>query len=281
MPSRLTLALLLVVLWLPAPLAAQRVERTLPASDDTLVDVQNLTGRVHVRGWDRPQVRVVAERRSRATEVHIEQAANWLHIHTHVLQTDIQASERAVDYEIWVPGRATLSLRMEAGQVEVEGVREVVKVDTVAASLHLREVEGTIEVTTTSGDVSATNCGGRLKVESVSGTLVFTDIISRSLTARTASGNIRYQGEVVGGGSYEFSTHQGAIELRLPPYASFELTARSVQGDVSNSFPLTPKSHGRVPPQPIYARSLFGTVQSGAALVRATTFSGNISIGIR
>lgn len=269
-----------VAFLLPTNLAAERSERTLAASADTLVEVQNQSGRVQVHGWERPQVHVVADRHSRVTQVHFEQAANRLHIHTHVLQSDIPASERTVDYEIWMPAGASLDLHLDAGHVEIDGLRDAVKIETVAATITLRDLVGALEVTTTSGDVTLSRCGGRLKVESVSGNLTFLDTPGRSLTARTASGDIRYAGSLLGGGSYEFSNHQGAVELLLPPDASFELTARSVQGEVFSSFSLVPKSHGPMP-SPTYARSLLGTVQSGAALVRVSTFSGKISIGKR
>ncbi|MFQ5816543.1 MAG: DUF4097 domain-containing protein [Terriglobia bacterium] len=279
MPSRSTLCLWLLAaaLLLPTNLAAQRSQHRFPASAETLVEVGNQSGRVRVHGWAQPQVRVVAERHSRFTEVHFEQAANRLHIHTHVLQADIPASDRTVDYEIWMPAGGSLDLHLNAGEVEVEGLRGVVKIETVAASVLLRGLVGSQEVTTTSGDVTVINSGGRLKVSSVSGNLTFIDTPSRSLTARTASGNIRYEGDLRRGGFYEFSNHEGEIELLLPLDASFELTARSVYGDVVNAFPLRPKSHGRLPPLR-YAGSLLGTVQSGAALVRADTFNGRITI---
>lgn len=280
MQSRWTAFLGAVVLLLPTQLAAERTERSLPASADTLIEIQNQTGRVRVHGWDRPLLHVVAERRSRATEVHFEQTANRVHVHTHILQADLAASERTVDYEIWMPLDASLDLHVDAGQVEVEGLRDGIEIQTVAAPVILRDVVGMVEVTTTSGDVTLTRSGGRLQVKSVSGNLTFVDVPGRFLTARTASGDIRFEGELLGGGSYEFSNHQGAIELLLPPDSSFELTAHSVQGEVTSSFSLKPKSHGRLP-TPSYSRSLLGTVQSGAALVRASTFNGRIVIGKR
>lgn len=280
MPGRQTLLLVTTILLLPASLAAERSERSFPASADTIVEVRNQIGRVTVHGWDRAQVRVVAERRSHATEAHLERMANRLHVHTHVLQADIQASERAVDYEIWMPAGASLDLHVDAGQVEVEGLRDAVQIETAAAGVTLRDVVGTLETSTTSGDVVAINCGGRMHAGSVSGNLRFIDNRVRSLTARTASGNIRYEGELLGGSSYEFSNHEGMIELLLASDASFELTARSVQGEVSNVFPLKPKSHGRLPAPSVF-HSLLGTVESGAALVRASSFSGKITIGKR
>ena len=277
MPSRKTFLVLLSVLLLPAPLAAQRMERAFPSSADALVELRNQAGRVLVHGWDRPNVLVVYDRRSRSTDVHFDEGANRLLIHTQVLQGDIQASERVVDFEIWMPAAASLDLHLDVGQVELDGLRDGIEVVTVAADVTVRDAVGTIEVMTTSGDVTIADSGGRLKVESVSGSLRFLNTPGRSLTARTASGSIRFEGNLLGGGAYDLSSHEGAIELRLPADASFELTARSVQGQVSNTFPLKLKQHGRLPP-PSHAQSLLGTVQSGAALLRASSFSGNISI---
>jgi len=277
MPSRKTFLVLLSVLLLPAPLAAQRMERAFPSSADALVELRNQAGRVLVHGWDRPNVLVVYDRRSRSTDVHFDEGANRLLIHTQVLQGDIQASERVVDFEIWMPAAASLDLHLDVGEVEVDGLRDTTKVETVAAAVVLREVQGTIQVTTTSGPVSVTESAGRLNVVSVSGDLRFVNTPGRFLAARTASGSIHLEGALLDGGDYELSSHEGAIELWLPANASFELFARSLQGKVTNSFPLRPKSRGRLPP-PNHARSLLGTVQSGAALLRASSFSGNISI---
>lgn len=265
------------VLLLPASLAAERIERNFRVSPSILVDVQSHSGVVSVKPWERALVRVVAVRRSRAVEVHLEQTTNRVQVYSHVLQTQIPGSERTVDYEIRMPAVAALYVHLDAGRVEVAGLRGDVKIETVVAAVSLRDLAGHTDVTTTSGNVIATNCSGRLGINSVSGQLSFLATASRVLTARTASGDIRYEGDLLSGGSYEFSNHQGAIKLILPASASFELTARSVQGEVINEFPLAPKPHGRMT-TPGYAHSLLGTVQSGAAMVRASTFSGKITI---
>jgi len=271
------LLLLAVTLGLPRAAGAERVERVFPASEDVTVELRNLHGQVTVQSWNRPQVQVIALRRSQAVETHIEQSENRIHVHTHLLQSSAPAGERAVDYEIWAPPGARLHLYQETGTLRVESFFQDVIVETVAAGVYLRNLNGHTSVKTLNGSVTAERCTGRLDAASISGTLRFLDTDTERLVANTTSGDIYYQGDFQRGGSYDFINHEGLIELLLPATASFELDARSVQGEVVNELPLRPRSHGRVP-QGSVMKSLLGTVHTGAALVRATSFSGTIRL---
>lgn len=275
--SARSLALLVAALALPLSVGAERLERTFPAADDTVVELRNLSGQVTVRAWDRPQVQVVALRRSLVVETHIEQAANRIHIHTHLLQTSAPASDRVVDYEIWAPPYARLQLYLETGTLQVENFFDDVSVETVAATVELRNLSGHTSVKTLNGSVEAVRCSGRLEAASISGTLRFLETDTRYLVANTTSGDIFYEGDFRSGGSYDFLNHDGSIELRLPASASFELNANSVEGQVESELPVTPRSHGRVP-QRAGMQSLLGTVHTGEAMVRATSFSGTIRV---
>lgn len=266
-----------VTLGLPLAAAAERVERLFPAAEDVTIELRNLNGQVTVQSWNRSQVQVIALRRSQAVETHIEPGENRIHVHTHLLQNSAPASERAVDYEIWAPPGARLHLYQETGTLRVESFFQDVTVETVAASVSLRNLNGHTSVKTLNGSVTAERCTGRLEATTISGTLRFLDTDAGRLVANTTSGDIYYQGDFQRGASYDFISHDGLIELLLPATASFELDARSVQGEVINELPLRPRSHGRVP-QGSVMKSLLGTVATGAALVRATSFSGTIRL---
>jgi DUF4097 and DUF4098 domain-containing protein YvlB len=254
-----------------------RSERIFASSDDTVLELRHYGGQVVLFGWEQPQVRVLATRRSRAVETHFEEAAGRLHIHTHLLQASAPASERVVDYEIWAPAGANLEVHGETGSVLVESFRGDVRIDTVAASVVARNLAGYTTIRTLNGSVEVAACSGRLDVSSISGTLRFLEPIGRYLQAETTSGDIFFDGDVLAKGSYFFTNHEGSIELALPTDASFNLTADSSQGSVFNEFPLTPRTHGRLPLR-THGHSLLGTVQSGDALIRVTTFSGTIRI---
>ena len=277
-PARtfLLLAFLGTALLFPAALSAQRVERTFPASPDTTIEIRNLHGQVTVHGWDRPQVKVIATPRTNAVEAHFEQPASRVHIHTHVLQSSVPIRDHMVDYEVWAPSNNSIEVVLKTGSLIMEDFSKDVNISTVTATVELRNISGHTSVETLNGSIRASQCGGRLETASISGTLRFTQCAAQFLSARTTSGDIYYTGSLKFGGTYEFHNHEGIIELLLPSDASFELSANAVQGQVANEFPLKARSHGRLPKRG--QRSLLGTSQSGAALVRVTSFSGTIRI---
>ncbi len=269
--------LFLAVLVLPLAVRAERIEQTFPAERDTLVEVRNLYGRVSVHSWNRPRVQVVALRRSRAVEVHLEQNASQIHVHTHLLQSSAPASERAVDIEVLAPAYVDLKIHLETGSLQVENFTEDVTIETVAAGVLLRNLSGHTSVATLNGSIQVERTTGRLEASSISGSLRFVDMGSRFLVAKSTSGDIYYYGDFFPGGSYDFINNQGMVELRVPASASFELRANSVKGEVINELPLTPHNHGRLP-RAAGARSLLGTVHAGEAMVRVTSFSGTIRL---
>lgn len=271
------LTLLAAALLFSAAAHAQRVVRTFPAGEDAVVEILNLHGHVVLHGWNKPQVKVIAIPRTRAVEAHFETSANRIHIHTHLLQSTAPTRDHMVDYEVWAPATARLQLELKTGSMLVENFREDVHIDTVTATVQLRNLAGHTSVNTLNGSIEATHCSGRLEATTISGTLRFRDSFTRYLSARTTSGDIYFVGGLRASGSYEFSSNEGLIELTLPADASFELKADSSKGTVISEFPLKRRSHGRVPQRPLQ-RSLLGTAQTGGAMVRATSFSGTIRI---
>ncbi len=270
--------LLGLVLLLPLPARAERVEQTFPAAENTVIEVRNLNGQITVHAWTEPEVKVAAMRNSMAVETHFEQAANRIHVHTHLLQTSAPAGDRMVDYEIWAPPGARLRLRLETGTLRVENFVNDVTVETVAAAVELRNLSGHTSVDSLNGSIFAERCSGHLEARSISGSLHFKESGSKYVRADTTSGDILYEGTLQPAGSYEFVNHEGAIELRLPANASFELNARSVQGEVIVSeFAIKRQNHGAVPPSRP-RNSFLGTVHTGDAMVRATSFSGTIRV---
>ena len=269
--------LLLALAALPLAAAAEEVVRTFPASGSTVLEVRNVSGRVEIRSWNQRQVKVVAQRQTRAVETHFEETANQIHVHTHLLQSAAAASEREVNYQIWAPANINIKVSQDVGTVRIENFADDVNIETVAATVELRNVSGHTSIQTLNGSVEVWRGAGRLVANSISGSLRFLDMDTRNLYARTTSGDIYYEGDLRPAGSYEFHNHQGAIELRVPSTASFELNANTVKGEVSSEFPLQTRSHGRVP-RASSSRSLLGTVHSGEAMVRVSSFSGTIRL---
>jgi hypothetical protein len=92
----------------------------------------------------------------------------------------------------------------------------------------------------------------------------------------SSSGDIRYDGDFAFGGEYSLISHTGNIEATAPTYASIEVTARSVKGQVENEFPLQPKGHTSFPMDTV--RNLVGTAGKAASSVKLLSFSGKIHL---
>jgi hypothetical protein len=91
----------------------------------------------------------------------------------------------------------------------------------------------------------------------------------------SSSGRIHYDGDFGGGGEYSLTSHTGDIEATAPAYASIDVTARSVQGQVESDFQLQPKHTSF----PVKAGSAFaGTVGKAASSVKLFSFSGKIHL---
>jgi hypothetical protein len=91
----------------------------------------------------------------------------------------------------------------------------------------------------------------------------------------SSSGKIRYDGDFGDNGEYSLTSHTGDIEAMAPAYASIDVTARSVQGQVDNDFPLQPEHTSF----PVRAGSAFaGTINKAASSVKLFSFSGKIHL---
>lgn len=277
LPRTLPTFLLLTLLVLPAVAAAQVSDTSFPVAPDVVVDIRNLVGKVDVLAWSDLRVRVIVHRRGRAVETTFEQTANRVLVHTHLLQPAAPPADRVVNYEIWAPSTARVKVRVESGAVRVENFSSDVSLEAVKASVLLANLSGHTSVDTLNGSLQADRCSGRLEASSVSGNLRFFDNESRDLDAKTTSGDIFYQGDFLPGGSYEFVSHEGSIELRVGEAASFELAADTVQGSVENELLVRPRARGRMP-RPDSVHSLLGVVRAGDALVRVQSFSGTIRL---
>jgi threonine dehydrogenase-like Zn-dependent dehydrogenase len=106
-------------------------------------------------------------------------------------------------------------------KVEVSG-RGVVDFDItvpITTNLDLLSYKGAISVTGVSGPIRA-----RTTTE---GDIVFNTLRSPIVEAHSASGNVRFNGEILPSGNYTLKSFSGKVEATLPASADFKLFAAS------------------------------------------------------
>ena len=258
-----------------------RLEKTFDTTREPRVSVNNLKGHVLVRGWDKAQVHVVYSVDSPRVEVDSEilpdtGPADKIRFYTHLLDSNLPSSQQGADYTLDVPLGASLEIRNPQGKIVVEGMQADASIQSVGGAISIRDYSGHLSVRSIAGDIDIVRPSGSAEVVSITGNLHFVSPSTTRLHGSTTSGSITYEGDLADRGDYILSTYSGDLDVICPSGASYELSARTQKGKVTNSMAM---SHRREPASSRdHANSLLGTHNAGRATLELTSFSGNIRI---
>jgi hypothetical protein len=255
------------------------IERRTPADPDVAISLCLASGDVFVRGWDRNEVRAVADGRVVFSAAKAGKGLDVFVSHEAVNQEDIVTGscEASSDVELNVPRGASIRINVRDGDVDVSDVAEA-RIDSLNGDVSVKRVARYADVSCLSGDISLTQSKGRVHLKSVSGYVAASnlspiaptdDVVAESTSGDVSlehvghakvkgaaiSGDLRMVGPLVGRGIYEFTSTSGDVTLELPADASFRLNARVVfSGEIITDFPvtITPSAKPSIPepPQP-------------------------------
>ncbi len=274
--------------------AGERVDRTIPASANVSIEIENVSGSVEVQAWDRSEVRIVAELGDDTEGLDIESEGNEIRIEVEVSEHSGRWRSRDIEsmVKVWVPAGASVDVETVSADIEVHGVNGALELESVSGSIEadgepstadLETVSGSIDFSghrtavdaeTVSGRVRLDGVEGRVEVSTVSGGVrVKAGTIERA-DFESVSGSIEFHGALAKGGRLDASTHSGNVELFLPPNtaASFEL--ETFAGDIRCDFGGESRRTSRYAP----GRELYHSTGSDAK-ISVETFSGNVFIG--
>lgn len=269
------------------------IDETRSVTPDVSVEIDVPVRHVRVRGWDRDELRVQGQYVPRREEFDIEGGGASVEISLDVSEgrwdEDLQMPR---ELEVSVPRGARLSVEVQAGGIDVQGVHGDVQLESVsgdvayageARGVGLSSVSGSVTAeapaaTTTraesvSGDVRVAVAGGLVEVEAVSGDVdVRASGTVTRLQVEAVSGRIRVRAAPAANASYELESHSGTVELVLPGDLDAVLEAETFSGDVRNAFGREARSTSRYTPE----KELRQTVGSGSARISVETFSGAV-----
>ncbi|MFZ0573599.1 MAG: DUF4097 family beta strand repeat-containing protein [Candidatus Cybelea sp.] len=224
--------------------AASRV--SVGVSNDGLVHVRDLT---QMRGAifsssSYPQLRVTRT----ADGVRIERSARQ-HSSVELFGFSVEA------IQVDVPSGSHVQIARCSG-ADVNGITGGVSVQSQDGHVNLRDLRGTVDASSDDGYLTATNVrGDRLAMESSDGHLTLADVSVGSLVARTHDGRIEANNLTVAGtrpdatlhsddgplrvagtfgpnGSYEVSTGDGSVNLRVPQDSDLAIDASTGDGRI-------------------------------------------------
>ncbi|MDQ3171990.1 MAG: DUF4097 family beta strand repeat-containing protein [Acidobacteriota bacterium] len=272
-----------------SPAAQAAPQAPAPASDQTVdvargtrLTVENQAGEVVMRVWNRDAVRVVARHGTRA-RVNLRQTDGVLFINN-------RGTLGAVDYEIsvpsWMPVKvsghynyielngmgAEVTAENVRGDIEIKGGRGFVTAKSIEGSIKISGTQGKVTAITVNDDLTVENASGELIVESTNGNLTMTGIQASAVSAATVNGRIIYGGSLVDKGRYQFTTHNGRIELRIQQNPNATFYVRTYSGSFRQALSLKPQGEPRSGRRNTYIGG------NGSAQVELESFNGSVRI---
>jgi hypothetical protein len=274
-------ALAALMLTTSAGAQTHRVEKHFIVDGKPVITVQNPSGHIQVKAWDRHEVMVIGQHAGNNVGVETEQVGNRIEVNTVPAPGETASAEDLnADYQINVPVESELQVRTDSGNVTVESVHGDMSFDTVAADLALSDVEGYLEIKSIGGSLICTRCAGRIDANSISGSFQLIQPVMDNVRVQTSSGSILFDGTFLSRGIYVLKNYSGTIEVRFSSSDSFDVRAASLYGNVVSQAPVVPdKRRVRTPSDASsMAKSLFGSLNAGHAKVELSSFSGTIKI---
>lgn len=170
--------------------AQKRFAHSYPASKNVRLQLTNRTGTVTVEGWDRAEVKIIADLEAPAANIEPQNLSGTININ---LVKDNQ------------------------GRAEVGNVNFLIKVP----------YNSSVDIETRMGNLNVSNVGGNLVRAHVSseGDITLTNISAGAVAAENVIGDIFYDGDIGREGNYRFTSMRGNINLRIPFNSSFRLVA--------------------------------------------------------
>ena len=241
------------------------------------VAIINQYGPVSIKPANGNQVVVTATTYSDKVEIDQTQSGNRVSV-TSRLHADATVDSGRVSYEVLVPAGASVTVQSSTGPLDAEKLRGDVSLEGGTANVEAHDLSGGhVHIRTLNGPVTLTNIHeGHVEITSVSGNIILNTVSGPLVQVNSTSGKITYDGDFGGSGEYSLNSYSGDIEAMAPAFASFDVSARSVKGQVENDFELQPR---HTPSFVVRAGSAFaGTMGKAASSVKLFTFSGKIHL---
>jgi DUF4097 and DUF4098 domain-containing protein YvlB len=284
----------------------EKFEKTVALAKDGKVDISNISGDITVLSWNQDQVKIEALKISEASSlekakentakvtIEVVPEGSLLRIETKYPKSDKfwggDSVNVSVNYKLWIPEKAALKATNISGDISAETIGGAVALKAVSGDIHLTkaaggadcntvsgdvtvaEVTGSAFLKSVSGDVKASGVKGSVEAESVSGDIGLTEVSEAStVRVKALSGEVLYRGGVSKQGNYSLKSHSGTVTLYIPADSAFDLEAETFSGEIQSDFEI--KVMGKVSP-----KELSGSVNGGGAVLKVSSFSGDIKL---
>lgn len=242
-------------------LAATPINQSRPLDPRGRVEIENLKGRIEVRAWDRPEVKIEGSLGEGVEKLEIDGDRARLVIRVKYpnrgsglgflvggdkseptelrlmvpLEADLEIDSVSAEVDVSGVASRELSIESVSGDVIVAAAPREANIDSVSGDLALTLNRADVSVESVSGDVRLRGrLGNEVSVETVSGQIdvAVLDTAVRELSSATVSGDMRIDTALAGNGQIRLESVSGDIDLSLPRNVSASVRGESFSGDL-------------------------------------------------
>ena len=212
--------------------AATPIDQTRPLDPRGRVEIDNLKGRVEVRAWDRPEVKITGSLGVGVEKFSVDGDKGALHIEVKYPNRSNNAEPTVL--VVQVPLQAELEVSTVSANIDVHGVapREL-SLESVSGDIVANGAPRRASVESVSGDVVLTFNSGDVDASAVSGDLSLSGRLNGEVSVETVSGNMRVDSKGERLRKLSASTVSGDVELKLGLAPDGEVSMESVSGDLT------------------------------------------------
>jgi DUF4097 and DUF4098 domain-containing protein YvlB len=221
----------------------QEFHRTVPLSADGRVSLSNINGDVEITGWNKNEVQIDAVKTARDQQrldeanIEVNAGSNSVEIETHYPSHLVNNNPASVHYTLHVPQNAHID-----------------KVNLVNGALTVQKITGEINANLVNGKLRASDLSGTADLATVNG----------SIDADYMSLNNVHE--------IKLKSVNGSVDLLLPQSPNADVSASTVNGNLSTDFPLTVKGHW-------VGKNMSGTLGNGGVRIELNNVNGSIHVG--
>lgn len=232
----------------------ETIEKTFDVRPGATVQLTNVNGRVTVKAWDQPRVRIVAVKEVKADRDQLREAMKELRVDIQPRDGGLVIKTRHPETDV-----STIFDWLLGDRVHSEVTYDVtvprnmnVDVENTNGGIYVSDVTGRHELDTTNGRISVERCAG-------------------SLDATTTNGGIQAELTRVSKGTpMRFETTNGRIVVTVPPDFAADIDAATTNGAIRTDLPVTTQRAGD--------NSLRGKINGGGTPIRMRTTNGGIAL---
>lgn len=223
-----------------------------PATGAESIAVEQPMGALQLKGWDKPEVRIVARKRAPSgamldrLKVNVEMRDGRIRIRTGMRMGEsfraLPASTvgppgtpaYSIDLTIEAPRTVQLAASTWSGDLDASGFRAGAELSSAGGEVRARDISGRVKTHALSGrqmlsaihgDVDADGVTGDVTLDTVDGDTLEAKVVDGQITAKEIStpvvrlfstaGGIVLVGSLRPGGRYELVAHEGDLRLML------------------------------------------------------------------